>query len=604
MRHLNKIASVFCAAALGLLALTGCEGGDLYNVNAPDWISQKIDSIDKAKNSTQEEPLVGMQEDVYTIGATDFSTGWWQQFSKYYVIPDGEKWNAVFNLNINPSDNTYYKNLVLIFTNDEDRGAGGYKEYGAYRFDATGDSAKYNSQWGDYLYFKYTNSTQLLSPDASNADANVQKLGGKVTLTVDRSRRDSFLIKITNGTVTKTYTQPFNLPNLNTDPANSNIRCFLTVEGSYIDFMQTNIVPIGGLTSAQDKQPVSMTLQNVPDEVQVGTPLDSAMANVSAVVTFEEGVVKTVPASELYFSAIPDMDQVGEKTLVAIYNKTFKGENCSKPIVANAKFAVAQVIKSIKVTHQPAHTQYYFQDNEVLNGIANRSLAFDLAGLEVTATYANGESKVLDNSKLTFSSVPAKAGSHNVTITTNNGKTTTVKVNVAQSKVVKVNLTPSVIGAEDNSTAWWSVFTNDVKIPVGQTTEVQFTNYTSGANNWNNFVVILRNPSVEYAVVRSDDYGWGNGYAACSHSGTASADWATWLGAMNGAKVTAYVTNCGNGTADILAVMKGTDGKTYTQYYTGINTVDPSDLNLAFTVDGSHLVFGSSAAAKRHTNHR
>src|SRR3712207_7867929 len=48
------------------------------------------------------------------------------------------------------------------------RGAGGYKEYGAYRFDATGDSAKYNSQWGDYLYFKYTNSTQLLSPDDAN----------------------------------------------------------------------------------------------------------------------------------------------------------------------------------------------------------------------------------------------------------------------------------------------------------------------------------------------------------------------------------------------------------------------------------------------------
>ena len=34
MRHLNKIASVFCAAALGMMALTSCEGGDLFSVNA------------------------------------------------------------------------------------------------------------------------------------------------------------------------------------------------------------------------------------------------------------------------------------------------------------------------------------------------------------------------------------------------------------------------------------------------------------------------------------------------------------------------------------------------------------------------------------------
>ena len=113
MKHLNKIASIFCGAALGLLALTSCEGGDLYNVNAPDWISEKIDSINKSKTSS-EEVLTGMQEDVYTIGSTDFTSGWWSSFSKYYVVPDGQKWNAVFNLNLNSSDNTYYKNFALL----------------------------------------------------------------------------------------------------------------------------------------------------------------------------------------------------------------------------------------------------------------------------------------------------------------------------------------------------------------------------------------------------------------------------------------------------------------------------------------------------------
>ena len=83
MKYLNKISSIMCSAALALLVLTGCEGADLYGVTSPDWISEKIDSINNAKNQgKEEEVLEGMQEDVYTVGATDFSTGWWAQFSK------------------------------------------------------------------------------------------------------------------------------------------------------------------------------------------------------------------------------------------------------------------------------------------------------------------------------------------------------------------------------------------------------------------------------------------------------------------------------------------------------------------------------------------
>ena len=112
-----------CSAALGLLVLTGCEGADLYGVTSPDWISEKIDSINNAKNQgKEEEVLEGMQEDVYTVGATDFSTGWWAQFSKYYVIPDGKKFHLQFNLNINPSATNTYKNFAMIITTDVDRG--------------------------------------------------------------------------------------------------------------------------------------------------------------------------------------------------------------------------------------------------------------------------------------------------------------------------------------------------------------------------------------------------------------------------------------------------------------------------------------------------
>ena len=593
MKHLNKLASVFCVAAMGLTALTGCEGSDMFSVNSPDWLSEKIDSIEKSKAST-EEVLVGMNEDVYTVGNTDFSSGFWSSFSKYYVVQDNQKWNAVFNLNINPSATNTYKNFALIITNDVDRGGTGYTEYGAIRFD---NQPSGNSEWGDHIDRSCVKSNLTFETDT---DKGVDKLGGKVTLTVDRSRVDTFMVKITNGTVTKTYIQPSKIANLNADESNTNIRCFLVPEGSFIDFQQSNVEPIGGYTSAQDKAPVSMVLNNVPAEVDKGTTLEEAMQNVSATVTFEEGMTKVIPASELLFSAINDMDEVGEKTLIAIYNKTFKGENAATPIVANAKFNVVAGIKTITVTQAPTRTNYYYYNSAAVDGVEH-TLAFDPTGMVVNATYVEGEPGVIDNSKLTFSRIPATAGKHEVTITTENGRTATVEVNVAESAVKAVTPTPVSLGAEDCSTAWWTEFTKDMKIPAGETFEFNFTNYSSGAGNWNNYVLILRKADLaEYAVVRADNYGWGNGYAACTPIGT-QGDWATWLATMNGAKVKMFVTNCNNGTADVQAIVTGTDGSVTTQSYLGINTINPSDLNVAFTVDSSHLKFGSAAARKHYT---
>lgn len=99
----------------------------MYSVNTPNWVADKIDSIKNAK-SGEEGPL-------YTIGKTDFSSGWWQDFSRYYVIPEGQTWEAVFDLHIDANATNTYKNFALIITSDSERGGGGYKEYGAIRYD-------------------------------------------------------------------------------------------------------------------------------------------------------------------------------------------------------------------------------------------------------------------------------------------------------------------------------------------------------------------------------------------------------------------------------------------------------------------------------------
>lgn len=584
MRNYNKIALACCSAAFGLFALTGCEGGEIFEVNAPDWISDKVQEIED-ENKQEEE---GMMEDVYTIGNTDYSSGWWTAFSKYYVIPDGQKWNAVFNLNINPSAPNTYKNFALIICADADRDTEGYKEYGAIRFD---NQPSGNSEWGDYIDRSYIQSTLTFETDT---DAGVEKLGGKVTLTVDRTNPEAFSITMTNGVVTKTYKQPTALVNLNTDQENTNIRCFMVPEGSYIDFLQTNIEPVGGCTSAEDKNPVSMVLQNVPDQINAGTELNEAMADVTALVTFEEGVTKTVTASELSFSAIPDMETPGEKTLVAIYNKTFKGENCDTPIMANATFEVVEKIVSIEVTTQPTRTSYYYYTSKATESLTGRTIAFDPTGMVVTATESTGKQRVLENSRLTFSAIPASAGSHKVTVTADEGITATVNITVSKSEVSPVSYSGTV-GADDNSTGFLGAYSDNFKVSVGETKSARFINYSNLQGNWNNFIVALRRADNSlYYWLRADNYGRDANDVEISftHDGTqwVNQTWEEWLKSMNGAEVTVYVTNCGNSTADVQIEMVGNDGALDTQYYLGAN-VDSDDLYFALSVDGCHLVF-------------
>ena len=492
----NKLATVLCSAALGLLVLTSCEGADLYSIDSPEWLSSRADSIAAAKAANQgdEEEIEGLQEDVYQVGAADFSTGWWAVFSKYYQIPEGQKWVAQFNLSINPAAPNTYKNFAMIICNDEDRGAANYREYGAIRYD---NQPSGNSEWGDYIDRSLVTSDLTFETDT---DTGVDKLGGKVTLTIDRTA-GGLVVTITNGTVTKVYNQTSPLANLNEDQSNTTIRAFLVPEGSCINFLGSTIEPIGGFTSREDKLPIGLVLNGVPKKVLQGTTLEEAFANVTATVKFEQEVSLDVKLSDLSVQAVPDMNSLGKKTLIAAYAKTFKGEGAT-PVIGTAEFEVVD--------------------------------------------------KMYES-----------------------------------------------VGATDNSTGFWGAHSENVKVNPGETVCSTFYNYTSGASNWNNFCVVLcsEDQTTEYAVVRADNYGWGSGYDACSHEGT-QGDWATWLAAMDGAKVNLAVTNNGDGTADIVAVMYGNNGEIYTQEYKGINTVDPENCYFNLTVDNSHIEYAEVIGAE------
>ncbi len=496
MKLFNKITTAIYAASLAVMAMTSCEGSEMFSVNDPDWVAAKVDSIKNAK-SGDDGPL-------YTVGQTDYSSGWWADFSRYYIIPEGQTWEAVFDLHIDPNAAFTYKNFVLIITSDSERGGGGYKEYGAIRYDYQPSG---NSEWGDYINRSLVESNLMFSTDT---DAGVDKLGGTVHLTVDRSG-GGLIVTMDNGTVRKTYTQTEPLANLNSDPTNTNIRCFLVVEGSFLEFLSSNIDPYD---ENADFQPAKLTLSGVPSEVLLNTPFEEAMADVKATVEFEGGSTKALTLKDLQLQVVPDMTELGTKTLIAVYNKTSKGSNCNTPVIATATFSIVKELSAF-----------------------------------------------------------------------------------TQTVVVP---TPLILGAEDNSTGWWGAHTENIKIEPKETKVTTFTNYTSGGANWNNFVIVLcKDNNAEYAVVRSDNYGWGDGYAACTHTGGFATDdeWKAWREDMQGAKVTTYVTNNGDGTADVKAVMVGKSGTVYQQEYKGINTIDPDNFYFRFTVDGCHLVFDNTVGA-------
>ena len=650
----NKLATVLCSAALGLLVLTSCEGADLYSIDSPEWLSSRADSIAAAKAANQgdEEEIEGLQEDVYQVGAADFSTGWWAAFSKYYQIPEGQKWVAQFNLSINPAAPNTYKNFAMIICNDEDRGAANYREYGAIRYD---NQPSGNSEWGDYIDRSLVTSDLTFETDT---DTGVDKLGGKVTLTIDRTA-GGLVVTITNGTVTKVYNQTSPLANLNEDQSNTTIRAFLVPEGSCINFLGSTIEPIGGFTSREDKLPIGLVLNGVPKKVLQGTTLEEAFANVTATVKFEQEVSLDVKLSDLSVQAVPDMNSLGKKTLIAAYAKTFKGEGAT-PVIGTAEFEVVDKMytllgaadnssawwsehsQNIKVnpgeTLVTTFTNYTSgggnwnnfvvcltsQDGATEYGILrsdNWGWGTGWAGEELASkcTPSGGQADwatwlaAMDGAKVTI-------------YTTNNGDgTCDVKCVMLGNDGVTYNqdyiglntvtnpddfyfhLTidnchlefDDVLGADDNSSAWWSEHSPSIKVAPGESVTRRFRNYTSGGGNWNNFVVCLtsQDGATEYGILRSDNWGWGTGWAGeelaskCTPSG-GQADWATWLAAMDGAKVTIYTTNNGDGTCDVKCVMLGNDGVTYNQDYIGLNTVtNPDDLWMHFTIDNCHLVF-------------
>lgn len=172
-----------------------------------------------------------------------------------------------------------------------------------------------------------------------------------------------------------------------------------------------------------------------------------------------------------------------------------------------------------------------------------------------------------------------------------------------------IDIATAIVGAEDNSAAWWTAFSDYFTIPVNKLLHLEFVNHGTGVNNWNNWNLAVTNEVAdrdgdgykEYFVLRSDAYGWGGtmaneGYAY--DGGMISFDypdtdgdgdiWNDFRTTMQGANVTLEVDHSSTGNVFVTATAVGTNGvelvMTYQQAVSAANNI------VAFLIcDGSYF---------------
>jgi len=155
------------------------------------------------------------------------------------------------------------------------------------------------------------------------------------------------------------------------------------------------------------------------------------------------------------------------------------------------------------------------------------------------------------------------------------------------------------VGAEDCSSAWWTVFSDYYTLSAEQTFHTQFINHTSGGGNWNNWNLCVsteaeRNATgyAEYFVIRSDLYGWGDCYSSGTWTSEGypsdDAGWTQFRADMEGAVVDLTVARSG-ATVKVTAVAKCTNGTTYTETFTTDCGDGTQNINTFLIVDGSYL---------------
>ncbi|PRZ01985.1 hypothetical protein [Marinilabilia salmonicolor] len=565
MKTTKLIRGALFATVLAIFALTGCEELDTYSISAPSDLQSEIDSIAAAKAAVDTGDTTYIDIATASVGAEDYSSAWWTAFSDYFTIPANKRLVLEF-VNHNGGSANNWNNWNLAIANVADRDADNYAEYFVLRSDAYG--------WGNDDFDLGLISQNYPDTDGDEDiwnDFRTTMDGAYVTLEIDHSVTGNAFITATavgtNGTeLIMTYQHPV--------PATGDIVAFLISDASYMEMKKAYLLP-SEITVVEDVEPTSIAVEGTPDFVEIGS--EDFWGEGIATVTFADGSSEQVDTADISFSVIPDMTTLGEKTVILAYSKTKQGEY-TKAVSTYYNLEVINAVASLEVTTMPDVTTYTFPGPS--------APVFNPAGMVVTATYSDGTTGSITNKNLQFE-IPAADGDQEAVISYV-GAASTVTTTVPITNVMGGT---NQVGATDLSSAFWSAFSNEYNVASGSSKTFKMDLYSTEANNWNSPIIVLRKADLtEYAVVRMDNFGWGDGYSTA----TATNDWNFDVFAENldGSYIEVTVTNAGDGTANVRYDVTYANGDTHFQLYEGI-TIDSSNLNCAITIDGCYIDIAS-----------
>lgn len=551
-------------AFLAALSIIGCQKMENYTIDAPSDLQSRIDSIADAKAQMNTGDTTYIDIATAIVGAEDYSSGWNTAFSDYFMVPSNKLLQLEF-INHNGGSESNWNNLTFTVANEAgDRDADNYVEYCSVRSDAYG--------WGnedfDLSMIAHNYSDTDGDDDIWN-DFRATMDGAYVKLVIDHSATGNVFVTMkalgTNGTeLEMTYQQPVS--------ATADLSVFLICDASFFEMKKAFLLP-SEITAVEDVEPVSISITGAPVSVEIGN--EDFWGNAVATVIYADGSSAEVDTADLSFSVVPDMTTLGEKVVSVAYSKTKQGEYC-QAVSTSYTLEVNNSIASIAITSLPDITTYYFFDT-------NLGLRLDPTGMEITATYSDATTGIVPIESLVIDSIKPIAGTQNIVISyvgATSTVTTTCELTLTQGT--------AQVGATDLTTAFWGAHSADFTVASGQSKVITLYSYSTEANSWNSPATILRKADLtEYAVVRMDNHGWGDGYATA----TATNDWDfdALSSNINGSKVIITVTNNGDNTATVNYDVTYSNGETHFQKYEGI-TIDSADLTTALTVDNCYLV--------------
>ncbi len=547
-------------------AMTSCDGEiERYNIDAPDDIQQKIDSIaeEKAKIDTGDTVYVTIANSI--VGAEDCSTPWNGATSQWFAVPSNRLLHIDFINHGSEANNWNNWNLRVADASENK------VELFVIRSDAFG--------WGndDFALSAIEHNYVKLAENAGIEDiwAYFRSVmdGARVEMEIDHSKTGNVYVTATmyaqNGDIlVEKYHQPVS--------ATEDIYATLVCDGSWFDIKNAYTIT-SKVQALEDFDAVSISVSGMPKSLEVGQT--DFWGDAVATVTFADGSQAVADTADVTFSVIPDLSSVGEKTVVLSYSKTKLGKS-GTTVLGYYKLNVVSNVVSIAVTRMPALDTYYIYDQ-----LEGTKLRFDTCGIVVTATFEDNTTGVIDNGLLVFDSIPAAEGTPEVKITyvgSTNDFTTTCKVNVLKGT--------SELGKADYTNAWWTTFTPDTALQAGDSVVYKAMLYSLSAENFQSPCVILRNAAlVEYAVTRMDHFGWGDSFTDDVLK-ESNWNWDIFKQYLTYSVVTITVKNNGDGTANVRYDVVYPNGEKHFQSYAGI-TVDSANLQTALVLQESYLVF-------------